>query len=345
MARWTVRSLTQGGRGDEDELVPAAPASASMGRRLLGLIWVVYLTEPVVTAWNTPTTEGRLGLAALVLFVLLYVWHYVVSPLPMLTRSGVSVPPGPRWPGLLRYAGLLALSMASAALVGQSATATWIFLAVSGMWTFGGWLPYVLSVALAGGYELLAYRLDGWDRDNSLSFAIAFAVIAITSGMVAVRRSRDLAEAQRENARLAVEEERNRVARDVHDILGHSLTVIRVKAELAARLVELDPARARAEVEEVESLAREALADVRGAVEGFREISLAGEIARARAALAAAGIEAELPRRVDGIAPDLRELYAWTVREGVTNVIRHSGASTCTVTIDGAGLRLADDGG
>lgn len=331
-------------RRDEDDLVAPVPASAGVARRLIGLIWVVYLLEPLVTAWRTTGADRVAGVGLLVMFVVVYVWHYVVSPLPGVSRSGVTTPEGGPWPRALRFALLAALSAGCVLVIGQTATATWVFVAVSAMWTFGGWVPYVIAVGLAVLYEVLAHRVPGWERDNSLSFAIAFAVLAITSGMVAVRRSRDLAEAQRENARLAVEDERNRVARDLHDILGHSLTVIRVKAELAARLVDLDPARAKAEAEEVESLAREALADVRGAVEGFREISLAGEIARARAALSSAGIEADLPRRVDGVAPDLRELYAWTVREGVTNVIRHSGASTCRVTIDDGGLRLADDG-
>ena len=228
--------------------------------------------------------------------------------------------------------------------LGQPASATWAFLAVTGLWTFGIPLAFGIAIALAVGYEVLAHTAVGWHRDNSLSISILLAMVAVTGAILAARRSQDLVEARRENARLAVEEERNRVARDLHDILGHSLTVIRVKAELAARLVDLDPDKARAEAEAVESLAREALADVRGAVEGFREISLSAEIARARAALASAGIRADLPRRVDGIEPSLRELYAWTVREGVTNVIRHSGARTCTVTIDDSGLRLRDDG-
>ncbi len=205
-------------------------------------------------------------------------------------------------------------------------------------------MPYALTAVIVVLYEVLAHQLPTWERDDSLGFAVVLAVIAVSGIMLAVRRSRDLSEARRENARLAVEEERNRVARDLHDILGHSLTVIRVKAELAARLVDLDPDRARGEAEAVEALAREALADVRGAVEGFREISLAGEIARARAALESAGITAELPRRVDTVDPTLRELYAWTVREGVTNVIRHSGAQVCRVAIDDTGLRLSDDG-
>jgi len=167
---------------------------------------------------------------------------------------------------------------------------------------------------------------------------------AVTGGMVATQRQRALAEAREENARLAIREERNRMARDVHDVLGHSLTVITVKAELAARLLEVSPERARDEVQEVERLARDALADVRQAVAGFREISLPGELARARFSLSAAGIEADLPSAADAVPTELRELCAWTLREGVTNVIRHSGASTCRVTLDSEGITVSDDG-
>jgi two-component system sensor histidine kinase DesK len=162
--------------------------------------------------------------------------------------------------------------------------------------------------------------------------------------MLASSRQRALAEARDENARLMVEEERNRMARDVHDILGHSLTVITVKAELAARLLEVDPQRAQAEVADLERLSRDALADVRRAVAGFREISLSGELARARKALSTAGIAAELPTATDDVPSDMRELCAWAVREGVTNVIRHSSASRCTITLDDRGVTIVDDG-
>ncbi len=95
-------------------------------------------------------------------------------------------------------------------------------------------------------------------------------------------RSMELTAARKEFAELAVQEERNRFARDLHDILGHSLTVITVKAELAGRLIEANPERAAAEVADVEQLARAALADVRAAVAGYRELSLAGELVAAR---------------------------------------------------------------
>ena len=115
-----------------------------------------------------------------------------------------------------------------------------------------------------------------------------------------VGRNVDLLRAHEENAHLAVENERTRFARDLHDILGHSLTVITVKAELAGRLLDVDTERARAEITDLERLSRDALADVRRAVEGYRDLTLPGELARARTALAAAEIEAVVPGTTKG---------------------------------------------
>lgn len=147
-----------------------------------------------------------------------------------------------------------------------------------------------------------------------------------------------------QNARLAVDNERTRIARDLHDLLGQSLTVITVKAELAQKLLAVDIERARAEVADLERIGREALAEVRLAVEGYREISLAGELVRARVALTAAEIEADLPSSTDEVPSELRELFAWTVREGITNVLRHSGASRCEVTFTPTSAEVRDDG-
>ena len=174
--------------------------------------------------------------------------------------------------------------------------------------------------------------------------SMVLAMAAVTWGMLASQRQRALAEARQENARLAIQEERNRMARDVHDVLGHSLTVITVKAELAARLLDVSPERARAEVADIERLARDALADVRQAVAGFRDMSLPAELARARSSLVAAGIEADLPTAADAVPSDLRELCAWTLREGVTNIIRHSGATSCRVSLEDNGITVSDNG-
>jgi two-component system sensor histidine kinase DesK len=130
----------------------------------------------------------------------------------------------------------------------------------------------------------------------------------------------------------------------MHDILGHSLTVITVKAELAGRLLELDASRAAAEIADLEELARGALADVRSTVSGYREVQVGAELASARRALAAAGIDAELPGSTDMVPARHRGLFGWVLREGVTNVIRHSGASRCVVALGEDFLQIDDDG-
>jgi two-component system sensor histidine kinase DesK len=168
--------------------------------------------------------------------------------------------------------------------------------------------------------------------------------VAVLGLRAVMARNMDLVVAHQENARLAVDNERTRFARDLHDILGHSLTVITVKAELAQKLLDVDLERARAEIADLERLSRDALHDVRRAVEGYRDITLPGELVRARVGLRAAEIEAELPNSTDDVPSELRELFAWTVREGVTNVIRHSGAKHCWVTLTPTSAEVRDDG-
>jgi two-component system sensor histidine kinase DesK len=202
----------------------------------------------------------------------------------------------------------------------------------------------VLVLAVAGLVLLLGRLNPEWSSPVSLLFSVFAASLAVFGIRQMMARNIDLVRAHQTNAELAVENERTRFARDLHDILGHSLTVITVKAELANRLLDVDHERARAELVDLERLSRDALADVRRAVEGYRELTLPGELARARTALAAAEIEAELPNSTDDVPTHLRELFAWTVREGVTNVIRHSGASRCTVRLSPDAAEVVDDG-
>jgi two-component system sensor histidine kinase DesK len=159
-----------------------------------------------------------------------------------------------------------------------------------------------------------------------------------------IARNIDLVSMREENESLILAQERDRFAKDLHDILGHSLTVITVKAELASRLLDIDIERARAEIDDLERLSRDALADVRRAVHGYKDLSLSGEIARAKQALDTAGITAVLPKSADHVEGPLRELFAWTIREGVTNVIRHSAAETCTVELYADRVVVSDDG-
>lgn len=172
----------------------------------------------------------------------------------------------------------------------------------------------------------------------------AFAVLDVEKERANAR----LLLAHDEVERLAAVAERERIARDMHDLLGHTLTMIALKAELAAKLVGKDPAVAETEMGEVAAASRDALADVREAVQGFRSKGLSGEIEVARRALRTAGIafqvqldSFDLPRRLEGV-------LALAVRESVTNVVRHSGASAVRVSIlrssDSVTLDFVDNG-
>lgn len=149
---------------------------------------------------------------------------------------------------------------------------------------------------------------------------------------------------QQTRASLALTAERERVARDVHDVLGHSLTVLSVKAELAARLIDVDPARARAELESIQATARQALAEVRTTVGGLRASNLDAEVATAPRVLADAGVETRVVGEVADTDPRHRALLAWVLRESVTNIVRHSGARRATIRLGPSGLVVEDDG-
>jgi two-component system sensor histidine kinase DesK len=157
---------------------------------------------------------------------------------------------------------------------------------------------------------------------------------------------RALRQANRRIGALAVAAERERMARDLHDILGHSLTTITVKAGLARRVLETsgDVERAIVEIRDVEGLTRSVLSDVRTTVSENREVSLSTELVGARTALQAAGIDAELPSAVDNLRPDLQRTFGYVLREAVTNVLRHSGAGRVEVRLGDTWMEIEDDG-
>ena len=251
----------------------------------------------------------------------------------------------PDWRVSVAWLALLTvLGVGMVATIGQAGTAASVYWAVAAVMVFPTRLAAALVLLDAVVNLALGQLVDGWTDAGWLTFSIVAASLAVWGIQSMMRRNIELIVAHEENAALAVENERTRFARDLHDILGHSLTVITVKAELASRLLDVDVERARAELTDLERLSRDALADVRRAVEGYRELTLPGELSRARTALAAAEIRAEVPGAADDVPTELRELFAWAVREGVTNVIRHSGATSCTVVLSPTSAEVRDDG-
>ncbi|MFJ9208660.1 sensor histidine kinase [Streptomyces sp. NPDC102264] len=198
--------------------------------------------------------------------------------------------------------------------------------------------------AAAGG--VAAYH-DGWGAvsvayGTFISMMVTAAILTLSETVVELRDTRQ------ELARSAVERERLRFSRDLHDLLGHTLSVIVVKAEAARRVAPRDLDAALGQVSDIESVGRQALTEVREAVTGYREGSLATDLDRARSALAAAGIEPVVRQSGPPLEPWAEVLFGWVVREAVTNAVRHSAATRCLITVDGSPERIrltvTDDG-
>ncbi|MFC0504078.1 sensor histidine kinase [Micromonospora costi] len=307
---------------------------------LLAAVWLFFLNVPLGTALGQAEPWRRwLGVGALVTFgvayVLLFEWaraHRQASR------------PIPRGRAVAKLVGLLALGLLSSFGTGADWMTTLVFVATAAVFLLPGWWALVV-VALAAATPLLAgYLVPSWTGETTVFFAVLLASFAMFGVAALAQRNGELRAAQQEIGRLAVAEERARTARDLHDILGHSLTVVAIKAELAGRLVEVDPSRAAAEIAEVEHLARAALADVRRTVGAYRGVRLAEELAGARSALAAAGIAADLPAELPELPAERDQLFGWAVREGVTNVVRHSGARHCTIRVSPEAVEISDDG-
>ncbi len=231
-------------------------------------------------------------------------------------------------------------------------TTSAVFLAAAGAMAADSLTPrHATPFVVVGAVGVAAIGVHAhYEPIQTVTTSVIVLVVALM--VMGVRRlsttNQELVAAREELARLAIVDERLRFARDLHDLLGHSLTVIRAKSELAARVASSDMARATREMEEVEHVARTALAEVRDAVTGYRRRGLVTESHTAQTALAAAGVDAHVDIEVTEVGPDVDDALAYVLREGVTNVIRHSGATACRVSacVDDGVIRLvvADNG-
>ncbi|MFR9794744.1 sensor histidine kinase [Streptomyces sp. MS06] len=229
----------------------------------------------------------------------------------------------------------------------------------------GSWLMFFPLLGLATGAVMRGPRLratstgvmllalavscfhEGWDGIG-IGYATWISTMVTAAILSLSEAVRELRAAREELAHRAVEKERLRFSRDLHDLLGHTLSVIVVKSEAARRLAARDLDAALVQVSDIESVGRQALTEIREAVTGYREGTLTTELDRARSALTAAGVEPSVRQSGPPPAPRTAALLGWVVREAVTNVVRHSTASRCEITVDGtperARLTVADNG-
>jgi two-component system sensor histidine kinase DesK len=212
------------------------------------------------------------------------------------------------------------------------------------------WLAIAGLVAVAGLGLVISSVPMPW-RLLAVLPVVVFVVVIGAAGIVEVERERSharLRRADEEIERLATIAERERIARDLHDLLGHTLSVIVLKSELAGRLVRSDPDRAEQEVREVEQTARTALGEVRSAVSGYRAKGLGAELVTARRALSAADVDLHATIDLPVLPAEQEAALALALREAVTNVIRHADAHHATIraeaTPDEVVLEVLDDG-
>jgi two-component system sensor histidine kinase DesK len=302
-----------------------------------GIFWLVFLAPALGDTLHSDRGPVAIG-ATLLCFALFIAIYLLCVPLTVLRRMDDPV-------RYLAPVAALVLGLLTLPVAGEEGLGTFVYVAVIAVGLLPTRIALSFAVFVAALATVLTYTVEGWSRDpGSLLFSIGLATVATAAFVRLIRRNAELAIAREDLARLAVEEERARFARDLHDLLGHSLTVITVKAELAGRLMTRDPVKAAAEVADIERLAREALSDVRSTVAGYREVTLSVELSSARSALAAAGISAELPGALDDVPGNRRELFGWVVREGVTNVVRHSQAQRVRVAVSRTSVEVVDDG-
>jgi two-component system sensor histidine kinase DesK len=299
-------------------------------------VWLCYLVffwiDPILShaGWRVFTATA-FGTAAFL--VMYFTFYWIIC----------------EWQALLLLGGMLAIGVGFAPFNGGACT---FFIFAACMLPFViekethvlRYLALVLAVAVV---EWRVVHLSGW----FLFYSCGLASVACFSNMYFAQKNRamkKLSQAQAEVEHLAKVAERERIARDLHDVLGHTLSIIILKSELAGKLIDRDPARAKAEMADVEQTSRAALADVRSTIRGYRAHSLEAEIKQAKSVLETAGVSVQAESVQLPLSPAQESVVALMLREAVTNVVRHADARNCQLRlarIDGTCLlEIADDG-
>ncbi|ROR72477.1 sensor histidine kinase [Bogoriella caseilytica] len=315
----------------EEQRIPASPWD-KFGW-LMGVVWLVFLVFPLLGAWELDHPLPRwTGIALVAVFAVLYVAGF--------SRALADTPTSRRVDRMI-LAGLVVLFALTYALVGMEAAGMTNYLIAFSLFL----KPTRAAFVLAGTWLLVttALVLASGDPGRWWFYIVINVLTGAFLTLIVVIGNRQEQHDQVVNDRNVIAE-RERVARDVHDVLGHSLTVVTVRAELAERLVDSDPEAAKAELAQLRALTREALGEVRATVAGLRVVRLSDELDSARLALRGAGIEAQLPEGPDAVDPRRRLVLAWVLREAVTNVLRHSQANRCQVVFHPEGMVVSDNG-
>jgi two-component system sensor histidine kinase DesK len=327
-------------------------------RRSVSAVWraadALWQRNISVFVWTVPLLLGPL-------LTLGHGWHGALDLALVLVIAACALviglrgdPRGRFVSAYLALTALVAACFAGATYGNVQWLGTWILVANAAPVVLRGrWLA-LAGAAVVGVSAWAAWRVHPheWSRLWTEAFVVLLTLLASTAFTRLLETVAELRRTRAELARVAVAEERERFSRDLHDLLGHTLSVMVVKAQAVRRLAATDPEAAAQHAADIERVGRTALLDVRQAVDAMRAPTLPEELAGARDVLAAAGIHATIEAGAGNFIGDLPEdtgaVLAWALREGVTNVLRHSGADTCRIEVTDHGdhteLVIVDDG-
>ena len=300
------------------------------------LLWIIYLgfffIDPALS--HHPLRLWLLDSAGALVFLALYLGLFFIErPYP-----------------LFHIGGMVALALLFAP-INSGACTFFIFAAAMLPFTVKTQTAAIVGLAAVGSIgaiDGLLLHVNGWE----LFYSAVFPVLIGAGNTFFAERNRmncQLRKANEEIEHLAKVAERERIARDLHDVLGHTLSVITLKSELAGKLIDRDPQRAGKEIREVEEISRQALSEVRDAIRGYRSKGLAAELAQAKSTLETAGVAVQCDAATTMKIPPMQEsVLSLVVREAVTNVVRHAQAHTCSLRLDQQNgsclLEIHDDG-
>ena len=291
---------------------------------LFGLVFLIYPVRAVLTSDPSPA-RASVAIAGAALFAGVFLWlMWMQEPLWSASAEHSEVR---KRRATIAFLVLLALALNLA--LGSEWRVLFFHLNVAAGIMLLTRDAYVAIAGLAATTLALGF-VSGMAWLALPTSAIGLWATAFVRQVAAVS---ELRSAREELARLAVSEERLRFARDLHDLLGHSLSLITLKSELAGRLLPTEPERAATEVHDIEGVARQALREVRQAVAGYRRPTLDEELAGASEMLEAAGITCRIENQTGVLPKAVDAVLAWAVREGTTNVIRHSSAKHCRIVL------------
>lgn len=306
---------------------------------VMAAIWLVFLIYPVLALLRSDAAQGWIvtGWIALGAFILIYVAGFIHGM--SFGGGGLTTPPKPiQW---VAFGGMIAC--AALTVPGVSGTALGFLPFIMSFASYGltraaHWVTLAVSVAITA---LVVFVTPDGLRFLSILAIIALLGVVNTVSTTLIIRS---AEAEKLGLELATSEGREAVARDVHDLVGHSLTVVSLKAQLVRRLIDSDPERAKAELADIESLTAEAIAGVRATVAGVRSAALIEQLASCRDALRAADVTMRVEGEASALSPAQSLTASWILREATTNVLRHADAREVVVRIAPGSFSVTDDG-